>query len=188
MINLRLILIALLLSLLPAMGFALPYYGATLSTVLISTEPVSLRGYQFLLSYDPQCFKWHQFNLYFDGGINHLWVTKYTKSDPYYQRDSSLNIYSLSPVIRYSFSKLGPISPYIDISIGLAYFSQTRIDDRNLGMHPTFQDRIGLGFLVGTKQQFSLGIHAVHYSNACLSAHNNGITIPLELDLGYRFS
>ena len=177
---LKFLLIALLI-LLPRLGFALPYYGATFSYAAIAKEPEHLHGYQFLLNYDPQCFKWRQFNMYFDAGVSHLWIT----NRPYY---TALNIYTLSPVIRYTFKERGPLSPYLELSIGLAYLNHTHLDDRNFGMHPAFQDRAGIGFTVGTKQQFSLGIHVVHYSNAHLSARNSGITIPMEVDIGYRFS
>jgi hypothetical protein len=179
----RLAILAFFLTLLPATGFS-AYYGATFSYDVFATEPENLRGYQFLLSYDPQCFKWRHFNLYFDGGFSRLWVP----NQPYFPGYSSVNIYSLSPVFRYSFKKRGPISPYLEISIGAAYINRTKIDDRNFGMHPSFQDRLGVGFYVGNKDQFSLGLHAVHYSNARLASHNNGMTIPIEIDIGYRYS
>jgi hypothetical protein len=66
--------------------------------------------------------------------------------------------------------------------------NQTRIENRNLGIHFSFQDRMGLGALLGGSEKFSLGVHAVHYSNSHLSAHNSGISIPLVLDIGYRFN
>lgn len=184
-------LIAILSLILPTWGIAspyygtpgcnAPYYGATFSYVQVAQEPEFMHGYQFMLVYDPQRFKWRQFNIYFDGGFSHFWIT----NRPYY---TTLNIYSVSPVVRYTFKKRGPVSPYIEFGIGLAYFNHLKFDDRNLGMHPTFQDKMGVGFYLGTTQQFSLGLHAVHYSNAHLSAYNNGITIPMLIDIGYRFS
>jgi lipid A 3-O-deacylase len=66
--------------------------------------------------------------------------------------------------------------------------NHTRLDDRNLGIHFAFQDRFGIGAFLGASDNISLGVHAVHYSNAHLSIHNSGITIPLVLDIGYRFS
>lgn len=178
---LKRIIIALFLLLLPCLCIASPYYGATVSYVQIPKEPDHLHGFQVLLNYDPQCFKWRQFNLYFDGGVSQLWIN----TRPYY---TTVTIYTLSPVARYSFKKRGPISPYLEISIGLAYLNHTHLDDRNFDMHPAFQDRIGIGFYLGSKQQFSLGIHTVHYSNAHIGKYNSGITIPMEIDVGYRFS
>ncbi|HSW71104.1 MAG TPA: acyloxyacyl hydrolase, partial [Gammaproteobacteria bacterium] len=78
------------------------------------------------------------------------------------------------------------LTPYIELSIGAAYLSNTRFAGRNLGIHFSFQDRAGVGITFGSKQQFSLGAHVVHYSNGSLSAHNSGITIPLMVDLSYK--
>jgi hypothetical protein len=179
--RLKLIIIALFLAFFPLKGIASSYYGGTFSYVEFAKEPLNLHGYQFLLNYDPQCFQWRQFNLYFDGGVAQLWIT----NRPYY---TTLTVYSLSPIVRYSFKKRGPFSPYLEMSIGLAYLNHTRLDDRNFGMHPSIADRLGAGFYIGSKQQFSLGIHTAHYSNAHLADYNSGITIPMEIDIGYRFS
>lgn len=159
---------------------AAPYYGATLSYALIAKEPPNLRGFQFMLLYDPQRFKWRKFNVYFDGGFSYFSDSQ----TPYY---SAINIYSIAPVIRYTFKKRGPVFPYLELSIGLAYLNHTRFEDRNLGIHFAFQDRMGIGALMGDSRQFSFGIHAVHYSNAHLSDHNSGLTVPLVLDVSYRF-
>lgn len=176
----KLIFSALIL-LLPSLSTANPYYGATASYVAAAKDPTYLHGNQFTLLYDPQRFQWRQFNIYFDGSFSHFWITNQS-------RYRSLNIYSLSPVIRYIFKKRGIISPFIEFGIGPSYLTRTRLDDRNFGMHYAFQDKMGIGFFVGTKQQFSLGIHAAHYSNAHFAKVNSGITIPLIIDFGYRFS
>ena len=169
------------LLLIPSLSIAAPYYGANFSVAAITTEPPSLHGYQFMFNYDPQRIKWRQFNIYFDGGMSHFWVN----NTSYYR---SLNIYSLAPVVRYTFKKHGPILPYLELSIGLAYLNHTHLDSRNLGIHFAFQDRIGVGALLGSAEQFSVGLHAVHYSNGHLSNHNSGITVPVALDIGYRFN
>jgi hypothetical protein len=165
------------------MCHASPYYGASFSFIEYSKEPPLLHGCQFLLNYDPNRFKWRQFNLYFDGGVSQFWLTNQR-----YYTNTSLTIYSISPVVRYSFKKRGPFTPYLELSAGLAYLNHTRFADRDFGMHPSFQDRFGLGFSVGNKEQFSIGAHIVHYSNAHLSYYNSGITIPVVIDIGYRFS
>jgi hypothetical protein len=157
------------------------YYGANFSFAAVTKEPPTLHGYQLMLNYDPDQFKWRQFDLYFDGGVSHFWVTK----TPYY---TNINIYSIAPVVRYSFKKRGPLHPYLELSIGLAYLNHTHLDDRNLGIHFSFQDRMGVGAFLGASEQWSFGVHAVHYSNAHLSSHNSGISVPLVLDLGYRFN
>lgn len=169
-----------LLIMFPGLCIADVYYGANGSIPLITKEPNSLRGYQLMLNYDPQRFKWKQFNLYFDGGFSHFSVN----DTPYY---TTLNIYSIAPVVRYSFKRQGLVSPYMELSVGLSYLNHTHLQNRNLGIHFAFQDRLGIGALLGASENFSVGLHAVHYSNAHLSSNNSGITIPLVLDLGYRF-
>lgn len=177
--RLKVILIVFYL-LFPAIGVAAPYYGANFSYSLVAKEPPYVHGYQLMLIYDPDSIKWRRFNVYFDGGFSHFWIT----NTPYY---TTLNIYSIAPVVRYSFKKSGKIHPYFELSVGLSYLNHTHLDNRNLGIHFAFQDRLGVGALFGTSENLSIGIHAVHYSNAHLSSHNSGITIPLVLDIGYRF-
>lgn len=158
-----------------------PYYGANISYIAIAKEPSNLHGMQMMINYDPQRFQWRQFNVYFDGGFSHFYVNNTA-------HNSSISIYSAAPVVRYTFKKHGPIHPYLELSIGLAYLTQTRLDDRNLGMHFAFQDRAGIGVFLGSAENVSVGIHVVHYSNARLASHNSGITAPLIIDLGYRFN
>lgn len=167
-------------TLLPLIATSAPYYGTNFSYSLHAKEPENAKAYQLMINYDPQQFQWRQFNVYFDGGFSHIWDTK----SPYY---SSVNIYSVAPVVRYLFKKQGPVHPYLELSIGIAYLNHTRLENRNLGIHFSFQDRAGIGTLLGASEQVSLGVHAVHYSNARLSSHNSGITLPLVLDVGYRF-
>ena len=171
--------IALLL--LPGICPATAYYGANFSLPVISKEPTPLYGYQFMLNYDPQRFQWRQFNIYFDGGFSHF----YQNQTPYY---STINIYSIAPVVRYTFKKHGPLHPYLELSVGFAYLNHTHIEKRNLGIHFAFQDRMGIGALLGASENISFGVHALHYSNSHLSSHNSGISIPLVFDIGYRFS
>lgn len=173
------LLLAFLTILLPSLCFSAPYYGGTFSYAAVAKDPSNLHGYQLMLNYDPQRFKWRQFNVYFDGGFSNFWV----HGGPY----SSVNIYSVAPVIRYTFKRRGPILPYLELSVGVSYINHTHISDRNLGIHFAFQDRMGIGALLGASEKVSVGVHAVHYSNAHLAKNNSGITVPLVLDVGYRF-
>lgn len=153
--------------------------GIFVSIPAISKDPEGLHGYNLGVWYNPETLTWRQFNLYFDLLGARYWVN----SGPY----SNAYIVAASPVVRYNFKPPVNIHPYLELSIGFAYISQTRFANSNMGMHFQFQDRAGVGLLFGAKQQISLGIHAVHYSNASLSSHNSGITIPLLIDLGYQF-
>jgi hypothetical protein len=154
-------------------------YGATLSIPVLAKEPTPIHGYQMMVNYNPDSLIWKQLRLYFDGGFSYL--------STHSTHHSVVNIYSAAPVIRYTFQRQRGVSPYLELSIGLSYLNQTRFDGRNLGIHMAFQDRAGIGALLGQAERFSLGVHAVHYSNAHLSEHNSGITAPLVFDVGYRF-
>jgi lipid A 3-O-deacylase len=160
--------------------FAASKYGFNFSYPLKSTEPTNVHGAQLYFIYDPDRFKWRKFNVFFDLGVSYFT----TNNTPYH---TSMNIYSIAPVVRYTFRQNKSVSPYFDLSIGLSYLNHTRFENRNLGIHFAFQDRAGLGVLLGQKKQFNIGLHAVHYSNAHFSNHNSGITVPLMLDIGYRF-
>jgi lipid A 3-O-deacylase len=155
------------------------FYGATLGLPKKTKEPADLHGYQFLLTIDPDYFHWRKFNIYFDAGMSQFWVNR---SDA-----RRIRIYSAAPIIRYTFRQQASFSHFFELSIGPAYLSRTRFEERNLGIHFAFQDRLGVGFTFGQQQNFSLALHAVHYSNAHLSSHNSGITIPAVLYMSYRF-
>lgn len=158
-------------------------YGASFTLPLEGNSPPFLRGYQLMLNYDPENIHLGPFQVYFDGGFSHFWVTNHTPN-------KSLNIYSAAPVLRYAFKKQSFLTPYLELSIGVSYMTKTRLDHRNLGMHFAFQDRAGIGALLdfNRNQQLSISIQAIHFSNAHLSDHNSGITAPLALDIGYQFS
>jgi len=169
------------LLLISAICYAEPHYGATFSVPVVSKEPSPLHGYQLIFNYDPQRYQWRQFNVYIDGGYSRFYQNQTTYN-------TSINIYSLSPVVRYTFKRHGPVLPYLELSVGVAYMNQTRIENRNLGIHFAFQDRMGIGALLGGSERLSLGAHVLHYSNSHLSSHNSGISIPIVFDIGYRFS
>jgi len=155
--------------------------GFTVSLPVITKDPENLHGLNAGLWYDPETLVWRQFHLYFDLLGAHYWVSG--SSVPYHD----INIIAVSPVVRYLFKEHFTVIPYLELSVGLAYLSNTRFANRNLGMHFSFQDRGGVGLMMGQNKQFALGVHIVHYSNASLSSHNSGITIPLMVDASYKF-
>ena len=169
--------------LIPALSVAnQPYYGINVAFPLsnTNTEPSKMHAFQVMGSYDPQCIQWRKFNIYFDGGFSQFWVNNF----PYY---TTLSIYSVAPVIRYTFKQRGFLKPNLIISIGASYLNHTHIANKNLGIHYAFQDRVGIGSFFGPGDRFSLEIFTIHYSNAHLSSNNSGISVPVMLDLGYRF-
>jgi len=172
----KLILISLLFA---ANASALPI-GMSFSKMQIIKDPAHLKGYHASISYFPKSLIWQKNMVFFDASFSRWWLTYSTKN-------RSLNIYSLSPVFRHYFQQRSWISPFIQLGIGLSWLTQTRLDKHNLGMHFTFQDRIGAGISFGPKRRFSLIAEMMHYSNASLSANNGGITAPLVFTAEYKF-
>ena len=169
--------VILLLILLCSSASAIPYYGGRFAYAPLHRS-IYPHGYQLMLFYDPQYFQWRTFNIYFDAGFSQFW----SDEKPYYRR---LNIYSAAPIIHFSFKRRGPVLPFLELSIGVAYLDHTRIDHRNLGIHFAFQDRFGIGVAFGKNDRFNLSIQIVHYSNGGLCVNNSGITAP-EINLNYR--
>jgi hypothetical protein len=159
-------------------------FGVTLPILLKSKDPDGVHGYRAVIWYQPKAFIWGKngrYNLYFAGGVGHWWSHGA-------KANRSLNIYALAPVFRFYLTKTHYFSPYLEASIGPAYMTRTRFDKQNLGIHYTFQDEVGIGALLGKKQALYASLSALHYSNGRLSSHNSGITIPLILNIGYKFS
>jgi len=155
--------------------------GFTISLPVVTKDPENLHGANFGIWYDPETLIWRQFHLFFDILGAHYWVTG--PSTPYHD----VNIIAVSPIVRYLFKEHFHVTPYFELSVGASYVSNTRFANRNMGMHFAFQDRGGLGIAFGAQQQYVLGAHVVHYSNASLASHNSGITIPLMIDFSYKF-
>jgi len=147
---------------------------------IIASDPDDLKGFRTAMTYQPKSLAWGRSHLYFNGSFGHWWRTEASNNH-------HVNIVALAPVFRYYFANTTTISPFGEISVGPAYLSRTRLGTYNLGMHFAFQDILGLGFTVGAKKHFSFTLMAMHYSNGSLCNHNRGMSLPLALNLGYRF-
>jgi lipid A 3-O-deacylase len=155
--------------------------GIMLSYPLETKDPSDLHGYKGSIWYQPTTFEWGNAHLLFDASFGHWWVDNYPTN-------REINIGALAPVFRYyMLSDQHYLNPFIDISIGVAYLSETRFADRNLGMHFSFQDQLGFGASFGPQHRLFASVYAVHYSNCSMSSMNAGITIPIVLNVGYRF-
>ncbi len=158
--------------------------GVSFTYPLIVSEPENLHGYRASIFYQPERLIWPYIKLYFDASFGHWW--DYTKSNDA-PTNGSLDIYSIAPVVRVYYKNSSFITPFIDLSIGFSYLTETRIYKRNLGMHFSFQDQLALGASFGKRQQFSVSMGGLHYSNGSLCNRNSGMTIPLFINVGYRF-
>ncbi len=79
---------------------------------------------------------------------------------------------SFAPVFVYEFSGQ-KFQPFIEFGIGVAAFSGSRVGDRTLGSAFSFEDRLGVG--VRFNKHHTLGLRAIHYSNAGLKNPNDGV-------------
>lgn len=161
-------------------SFANAYVGTNLTLPLIDKDPDGLHGFKASLWYQPESFIWKHWQIFFDAGYGDWWINGHASN-------RQLSIYSIAPVFRMYFRRNPFISPYMDLSIGASYITQTRFDTRNLGMHFSFQDQVAFGATIGKEQRLSISLSAMHYSNGSLCDHNAGITIPLLINIGYRF-
>jgi hypothetical protein len=157
------------------------HYGMTIPVIIKSNDPPGTHSYRVVAWYQPRSLVWSRLHLYFAGGAGYWWAHSATTH-------RSLNIYALAPVFRYYFSQKSNTAFYGEISIGPAYLTRTHFSNRNLGMHFTFQDEIGVGFAYGKEKQFYTGLSALHYSNGKLASWNNGITTPIVLNMGFAFA
>lgn len=154
--------------------------GITLSYPLITQDPSHVHGGRLSLWLQTLESKEERVHLFIDGSVGYWWV-------PESYPNKSINIFSIAPLLRYEIVHHPFITPFIDISIGMAYLSRTRFADRNLGMQFAFQDELGIGALLGYTKKIALSLYGLHYSNASLGKMNAGITIPLLFNVGYRF-
>ncbi|OAI46325.1 hypothetical protein AYO45_06395 [Gammaproteobacteria bacterium SCGC AG-212-F23] len=156
-------------------------HGATLSYVIFPKDPTNLHGIRAAYWFQPESWIWKSAQIYIDTSAGHWWITSNSPNH-------SLNSIAVAPVLRYYLQKVPTISPYVEFSIGPSYLSRTRIDGRNLGMHFAFQDQLGIGMTYGKEERFYSSISVLHYSNGSLCRWNAGITVPIMLNLGYKFN
>ncbi len=155
--------------------------GVTLPVLIKGKDPEGVHGYRGIIWYQPQSLIWPRFEIYFTGGFGHWWAHGAKTA-------RSLNIYSVAPVFRLYFKRYTYFSPFAEASIGASYLSRTHFSDRNLGIHYSFQDELGIGTTIGKDKRFYVTLSALHYSNGSMASMNAGITVPLVLNVGYRFS
>lgn len=172
-----------LLSLIPPVSAEESGPGLSFTYPIITLEPENLHGYRASFFYQPERLIWPYVKVYFDASYGYWWDNDKSTDAP---TNSSLGIYSIAPVFRLYY-KSTVITPFIDLSIGFSYLTKTRIYKRNLGEHFSFQDQLALGASFGKNQHLSVSVGGLHYSNGSLCKKNSGMTIPLFINVGYRF-
>src|SRR5471032_2035633 len=116
-------------------------------------------------------FDWDKSWLQSDvGRLTGYWSGAYTYWEG--NKTASNNSLSFSPVFVYEFSGQN-VKPYVELGIGVALFSNTRVESRNLGSAFQFEDRFGFGLRFAGGHE--VGIRATHYSNAGINSNNGGV-------------
>ena len=86
--------------------------------------------------------------------------------------DGGMHSVSITPIFVYEFSRPS-IKPYLEAGIGASLLSKREYEGRGLSTAFNFVSHIGAGLKL-TEQQ-SIGIRAMHYSNASIKQPNDGI-------------
>lgn len=95
---------------------------------------------------------------------------------------------SVYPVFEFTMIRRHAMDFYFRYSAaGPAFISISLIDGTDTGKRFTFQDFMGVGFFAGPQRKFNGEVRIVHYSNGNVFPHNPGITVPLNLNVGYTF-
>lgn len=155
-------------------------FGASIWAPLIGKDPPNINGYRAAINYQPKCSVWKNFSIYYDVGFGHWWVNGGYPN-------SSVSIVSIAPYFRFYLLRKPYFAPFLEASVGAAYLNKTRFKNYNLGIHYSFQDEVSIGSSFGATQQFYVAFTALHYSNCSMASSNAGITVPLVLNMGYRF-
>jgi opacity protein-like surface antigen len=96
--------------------------------------------------------------------------------------------FSVFPVFRFTFLHTKPVDMYFFYSIaGPAFISKNTVDGKDLGEKFTFQDHMGTGVFFGRERNLNAELKIGHYSNGDIFPGNEGVKIPLALNLGYTF-
>jgi len=126
---------------------------------------------------------WH-LGGYFAGSVGY-WRAEHVK--PRFARDLfQFSIVPMFRIARHTPYNIG-IAPFIEGGVGVAWLTEDKFGDRDLGHHSTFDDRIGAGIRFGSNQQFELAYHYLHYSNAGLHSPNQGIDMSETITFAYHF-
>ncbi|PHQ80619.1 MAG: hypothetical protein COB66_04310 [Coxiella sp. (in: Bacteria)] len=132
------------------------------------------------VEFAPRNWSWHGPSAYFQAGAD-FWHSNFSGTN------KNLGIFYFAPVIRFSFFEDAVITPFLEASAGPAMMTHTRFANRNLSIHYTFRDMLGVGASFCHLKRCAIGIHVLHNSNANFSKPNRGMSIWPSFSFAYRF-
>lgn len=93
---------------------------------------------------------------------------------------------SLNPVLRFHAIRTRTAIFFFEYSVaGPTFITRNRVDNVPLGRRFTFHDFMGVGVFAGRQRKLQAGLRIAHYSNGNLYPQNDGVKVPLTLNLGY---
>lgn len=150
---------------------------------IIHSAPRKTQQYGVQLQWFPEETTWQNNQIFIQAGFEHL-STNMTSPPP--GNATSANDYAIGPLFRHYFTLSSTVLPYFVIGAQPGYFTTTTFGERKLGIYFEFRDTIGIGVLLGQKQQTALGLSFVHYSHL-FGEPNNAINLPIEFSIAYQF-
>lgn len=153
---------------------AKPALAAQAMTIAFGNGTGSLNAYRlaYARSFAVTTNKRSRINGYFEFGITHL------------LRVQTITGLNASAVVRLPLRIILPM--FIDLGFGVNNFSRDQFVGRDLGSKLLFEERVGIGVLLGRSQNLELGYRLMHFSNGYLANSNHGLNLHL-LALGYWF-
>ena len=79
------------------------------------------------------------------------------------------------------------VLPYIEGGAGVAMHTSRYIGSRDLGGAFGFENIIGGGIMFGSRRQFDISYHYIHYSNAGIFSPNDGLDLQFIFSFAYRW-
>lgn len=152
-----------------------------LSTLLVMPAALALDGITVQIGESSESTTTYRLGAQFEFGRT-LWQSDAggVKLDGYWDaavtRWSGLDATSLSlaPMFRLSFSASDEgVSPFLEGGVGASYFTETELNDQDLGSKFQFEDRLGAGLSFNNGSE--VGVRYYHYSNAGIKQPNDGI-------------
>lgn len=132
----------------------------------------------FSLSYQRNIFHARKvFALDWGGGISY-WRSR--------NNNEKFVTVSLYPVFRFNAIRSKAADLFIEYAVaGPAFISKAVIDGRETGKKFTFHDFMGMGVIAGKNKNVYAGLRIAHFSNGNLFPRNDGVMVPLTLNVGY---
>ena len=78
---------------------------------------------------------------------------------------------------------IASFKPYLEGAIGVAYLSDTKIDNKDLSTRFQFEDRVGIGL---KNRNLNFYLRFMHYSNSGIKEPNDGLNSTM-VGFSYRF-